>query len=56
MFLCIVWLWIELPQPKDASPDSAAGSAKRPSDHGDRRPATDRTGFKTPIAPVLSGI
>ncbi len=24
MFLRIVWLWIELPQPKDASPESAA--------------------------------
>ena len=24
MFLRIVWPWIELPQPRDASPDSAA--------------------------------
>ena len=24
MFLHIVWPWIELPQPKDASPESAA--------------------------------
>jgi hypothetical protein len=24
MFLRIVWLWIELPQPRDASPESAA--------------------------------
>ena len=24
MFLRIVWLWIELPQPRDALPESAA--------------------------------
>ena len=24
MFLRIVWLWLELPQPRDASPGSAA--------------------------------
>jgi hypothetical protein len=64
MFLRIVGLWIERTQPRDTSPESAAavqdcsaaGSAKCPSDHGDRRPATDRTGFKTPVGPVLSGI
>ena len=65
MFLRIVGLWIELPQPRDVSPESAAAvqeTVRRPARRSVRvttatgGPRPIETVLKTPIGPVLSGI